>query len=83
MATGQRRHISAVAVAINDMDRKLSPAPNHLNSTVKVEDILSRRGEKVFSTTKDSTVFNAIKVRALPVLVRPRAQRGNNFCDVL
>lgn len=51
---------SAAPAAAAAQDR--DSTSNHLNSTVKVEDILAGRGEKVFSTSKDALVFDAVKV---------------------
>lgn len=40
------------------------PAQNHFNATVTVADVLKGRGEKVYSTTANTMVFDAVKVCA-------------------
>lgn len=50
---------AAAAAAVAD---ERAPAGNHLNSTVKVNDILAGRGEVVFSTRADVLVVDAVRL---------------------
>jgi CBS domain-containing protein len=57
---GQQRVLSSAATAGAETAKE--PSANHLNSTVRVEDVLAGRGEKVFTTTKDTMVVDAVRL---------------------
>lgn len=73
MASGGRlsvRSVSSAATAA--VDPASETKPNHLNSMVKVADVIAGRGEKIYSAAPHSTVFEAIKV-SLPFFISQSA----------